>query len=318
MLLRKTFVKFNPNGQIICKINNNTMPCSVNADQFLQIPIIQTVPLPQNKIFQIELHNIRKLQLVSGVTESSIFFGYSSTGFSFDELGYIIEDYSIDARSYSFINIIGLNAENTSIGALTTITIYLYLNATILMANQLLMVFFPFQYDFNYSTPTNFSCYLYDTEASAPINLITYWYFNVKYLIIGVNNINIASQKYTIILDNITLPWKSDTYSPCFEDQFVVFSVKNYTTSSNFDMLTSLDYMNFQTINYTYCDPSCKTCSNTSNTGCTSCLSPLFLDNSQCLGACPTGWTEDDKNQVCRSNFIEFDLFFFCFFLIYI
>ena len=301
VFLKDILVRFNAKGNIICKINNKTMPCGVNSEQALQITISQTVALNQSG-FSLELHNIHRNKIVTGMTQSYIFFGYSSNSSYFDETGYLLEYYSVEAAGYSFINIIGISAQDRSVGVLTNVFIFLYLNSTILNANGIMTVLFPYNYDFNYSNLPNLNVLLYETEAATQVNLISYWYLNQKYLVIGVNNINNNTKKYTLIFANITMPWKADDYSPCFEDQFIVFSAKNSTTTSDSYVLTTLDFMNFQKINYTYCDSTCKTCANTSNLGCSSCASPLFLNNSQCLSTCPTGFCADDKNQVCRSK----------------
>ena len=294
--LKKMPIKFNQKGELLCKINNITSFCWVLPDdRALHINVTKTMNLANNAIL-IELFQIS--QSDSLISQTLIFYGYSSVSHNnlLDEQAYIPENNFI-ANSKSLIDVVGLSVGNNALGSTTNIKIDFNIDPTGFQNNKLLIVTFPSQFDFNYSTPSYFNC----TLSVLSITLPNTCYFIEKNLIINIITFNSYNQKYELTISNISLPWKFPAFYPCFDSQFIIFSVDNNANSG--EVLFSIDYMIFQKITYNYCDITCKTCLNSSSNGCLSCAAPLFWNMSQCLPVCPPGFTADDKNMICRSFF---------------
>ena len=279
-------------GEFSCYVNGMKQQCYTDQ-KFIIFNILSEIQMTREKAFIVELHDVDQ---TLPYQDSKVWVGISLTDPKviteeclIDEINEKINDAPL------FMDVLLLNIMNNTFGGSSKIEIHFKLiNST--LEDKNLVIKFPndFILESNFIETSKVSL----MESSIQKNIIKGMDVLARNLIIFFDNSVFAATSQTksfiLIMEGVILPWHIKYL--CFQQQFSIYLHNNLSQIT----AASLDFLNFNKVNFLSCHAECLTCKNSSINGCLSCDNSTFLLDSKCLKGCPDNLKEDQRNRVCR------------------
>lgn len=294
VFFRSLPINLNKRGKFSCYINNLKQKCYTD-EKFIILSIFNDIQMTTQKSFIVEIYDVDQ---TLAYQNSKVWVGISLT-----DPKVITEQCLINEINENigfpllFIDVLLLNVMNNTFGGSSKLEIYFKLiNST--LEGKSLVVKFPDDFTLDSNLIETKKVLL--MESTIQKNIIKGMNVLGRNLIISFDNsvFPITSQikikSFILIIESFILPWHI-TYL-CFQQQISIYLQNDLSQITS----ASLDFLNFNKVNFLSCHIECLTCKNASSNGCLSCDNNTFLFDSKCLKSCPNNLKEDQRNRICR------------------